>query len=49
MQTDGLRNSADDITRRHRQPLFRRRGPLEDALGEHTVGMKQLLAADRSA
>jgi hypothetical protein len=42
MQTDRFRNSADDVTGRHRQSLIGRRNPLENALGERTIRMKQL-------
>ena len=49
MQTDRFRNSADDVTGLHRQSFVRRRDPFENALGEHTIRVKQLTAADGGA
>jgi hypothetical protein len=49
MQTDRFRNSADDVTGLHRQSFVRRRDPFENALGEHTIRMKRLTAADGGA
>jgi hypothetical protein len=49
MQTGSFRNSADNVTGRHRQSFVLRRDPLENALGEYTIRMKQLTAADGGA
>ncbi len=43
-QADSLGDPTDDVAGVHRQPFARRCDPLENALGENTVRMKQAAA-----